>query len=71
MDTFQESGGFVAGSQRLNETVDTLLDHSYQIPPTDVLCTQVSVSYISAAAQHTHSLPHIQHKVEGHCICLH
>ncbi len=70
MDAFQESGGFVAGSQRLNETVDTLLDRSYQIPPMGVLCTQVSVSYISAAAQHTHSLPHIQHKVEGHCICL-
>lgn len=61
----------VAQSHRLNETADTLLDHSYSVPSINVLCTQVSVSYVSAAAHHTHSLLHIQHNVEGHCICLH
>lgn len=32
MEVFQEGGRLVAGSQRLNETAETLLDHPYQIP---------------------------------------
>lgn len=70
MEVFQEGGRLVAGSQRLNETADTLLDHPHQIPPVDVFCTQVLVSYVSAAGRLAHSPPYIQHKVEGHCICL-
>lgn len=62
MEVFHEGG-------RVTETADTSLDHLCQILPEDVFCAQVSVSYISATAQH--SLPHIQHKVEGHYICFH
>lgn len=60
----------MAGSQRHNERVDTLLEHSHQISPIDVLCTKVSLRYISAAVQHAHSPSHIQRRVEGHCIRL-
>lgn len=36
---FQEGGRLVAGSQRLNETADILLDRPCQTPPVDVFYT--------------------------------
>lgn len=59
MEVFQEGGRLVAGSQRLNETADTLLDHPHQIPPVDMFCTQVLVSYSMSQLQvdlHIHHL---------------